>query len=127
MFVINEHPQQLFKVSSWQPMQGFGAVQTVETFWSSFLLGDYSSITDSGSSLFLLSDDSSRLLELDYDGSIRASLRLKSQANGDSILPQAEGVAIDGDENIYIVSEPNLLFVYRKNQLKRAGFLSGFY
>lgn len=79
IFLVTEQPQQLLRVSAWEPMQGFGNVEAVDTIWSSYLLGDYSSVTDSGRSLFLLSDESSRLLELDYDGSVRASLDLISQ------------------------------------------------
>ena len=124
MFVVAEHPQQLLKVAAWEPMKGFGGVESVDTFWSSYLLGDYSSVTDSGRSLFLLSDYSSRLLELDYDGSVKASLELKSQAAGGASLQQAEGIAMDFDESIYVVSEPNLLYVYKKNQLDGAGLLA---
>ena len=124
MFMVSERPKRLLKVSAWEPMKGFGPVESVVSFWSSYLLGDYSSVTDSGDSLFLLSDYSSRLLELDYDGSVKASLNLKSQASGGADLFQAEGIAIDDEESIYVVSEPNLLYVYRKNQLNGAGFLA---
>ena len=124
MFIVSEHPQELLKISSWEPMKGFGSIESIGTFWSTYLLGDYSSVTDTGQSLFLLSDYSSRLLELDYDGSVKASLNLKSQAFGEKKLQQAEGVAMDYDETIYVVSEPNLLYVYKKNQLNGAGFLA---
>ena len=123
MFLVSEWPQQLLKVTAWEPMKGFGEVESVATFWSSYLLGDYSSVTDTGRSLFLLSDYSSRMLELDYDGSVKASLKLKSHANEDSALYQAEGIAMDYDESIYVVSEPNLLYIYKKNQLEGAGYL----
>ena len=124
MFVVSEYPQKLLKVSPWTPMKGFGDVESIDTFWSSYLLGDYSSVTDTGRSLFLLSDYSSRLLELDYDGSVKASLNLKSQAFGENKLQQAEGIAMDYDESIYVVSEPNLLYVYKKNQLDGAGLIA---
>lgn len=117
IFVVTEQPGKLFKLSGWEPMKGFSGPEPVTTFWSSYLLGDFSSVTDTGHSLILLSDVSSRLLELDYDGSVKASLNLKPRAFGESRVPQAEGVAMDNDENIYVVSEPNLLYVYKKNQL----------
>ncbi len=123
MFVVSENPQRLLKVSAWRPMKGFGKVEFVNTFWSSYLLGDYSAVTDSGRSLFLLSDHSNRLLELDYDGSVKATLNLNSEAFGKSTIPQAEGIAMDDNKVIYVVSEPNLLYVYKRNQLKSAGFL----
>ena len=123
IFFVNERPQKLLKVVSWTPMSGFKKVETVNSFTAELLLKDYSAVTDSGQSLLLLSDQSSRLLELDYDGRVKARFDLLADEAGDSSLNQPEGIAMDTQKNIYVVSEPNLLYVYKKNQLLKAGSL----
>ena len=85
---------------------------------------DYSSITDSGEGLLLLSDESSKLLKLDYNGVVQGVLDLQSDKSGSTNLEQAEGIAMDHEENIFVVSEPNMLYVYKKNQLMQAGSLA---
>ncbi len=78
---------------------------------------DLSSLTfdESRSHLLALSDESRLLLELDADGRPLSSLSLSRGRHGLSeTVPQAEGVAIDAAGNLYVISEPNLFYVFRK-------------
>ncbi len=63
----------------------------------------------------VLSDESRLLLELDAQGEPVSFISLVGGFNGlsDSI-EQAEGVTMDAAGNIYVVSEPNLLYVFSK-------------
>jgi len=64
----------------------------------------------------VLSDESHLLLELDESGKPVRFISLIGGLNGLSKnIPQAEGVAIDEEGTVYIVSEPNLFYVFRKS------------
>ncbi|MCD5997024.1 SdiA-regulated domain-containing protein [Pseudomonas sp. CDFA 602] len=71
---------------------------------------------DQGSGhLLALSDESKQILELDTDGRpIGSSSLKKGQMGLSKSVPQAEGVAMDDDGTLYLVSEPNLFYVFRK-------------
>ncbi|MCY1286627.1 putative protein YjiK [compost metagenome] len=65
--------------------------------------------------LLALSDESRLVLELNADGVPISSLSLLRRQHGLARgVPQAEGIASDDDGNIYLVSEPNLFYVFRK-------------
>lgn len=65
--------------------------------------------------LLALSDESRLLLELDIDGRPLSSLSLLAGRHGlRETVPQAEGVTTDDAGNLYIISEPNLFYVFRK-------------
>lgn len=86
--------------------------------WS---LRDLSSVTYHAQSghLFLLSDESKLLKQFDVSGRTMGSLALWKNFHGlHESVPQAEGVAIGEDGTLYIVSEPNLFYVF-KPQSKR--------
>jgi len=71
---------------------------------------------DTGSGhLLALSDESRLALEIDVDGRPTSSLSLNKGAHGlrDNI-PQAEGIAMDDEGALYVVSEPNLFYQFRK-------------
>jgi uncharacterized protein YjiK len=74
---------------------------------------DLSSITHVrgvGHKLFL-SDESHMLVEYDDERQSISLLDLRAGRSGlESTIPQAEGVAVDSELNIYIVSEPNLFY-----------------
>ncbi|WP_439860171.1 SdiA-regulated domain-containing protein [Pseudomonas sp. MBLB4136] len=78
---------------------------------------DISSLTHdvrTGHSL-VLSDESRLLLELDEDGEPVSFISLAGGRNGLlEGIEQAEGVTMDADGNIYIVGEPNLLYVFKR-------------
>ncbi|RMR09064.1 Outer membrane protein [Pseudomonas savastanoi pv. glycinea] len=62
-----------------------------------------------------LSADSHMLLELDENGQQVSFMTLLGGFNGlKDTIPRAEGVAFDDDGNLYIVSEPNLFYSFKK-------------
>jgi len=63
----------------------------------------------------VLSADSHMLLELDPTGKQVSFMTLLGGMNGlKDTIPRAEGVAMDESGTIYMVSEPNLFYVFRK-------------
>ena len=63
----------------------------------------------------VLSADSHMLLELDPSGKQISFMTLLGGLNGlKDTIPRAEGVAMDESGTIYMVSEPNLFYVFRK-------------
>ena len=65
--------------------------------------------------LLALSDESFLVLELDIDGRPLSSLSLLGGRHGlKKRVPQAEGIAMDDDGNLYLTSEPNLFYVFKK-------------
>ncbi|SDH48604.1 Uncharacterized protein YjiK [Pseudomonas benzenivorans] len=65
--------------------------------------------------LLALSDESRLILELNADGRPISSLSLLAGQSGlQRTVPQAEGLAMDGDGTLYLISEPNLFYVFRK-------------
>ena len=65
--------------------------------------------------LLALSDESFLVLELDIDGRPLSSLSLLNGRHGlKKRVPQAEGIAMDDDGTLYLTSEPNLFYVYKK-------------
>jgi uncharacterized protein YjiK len=66
--------------------------------------------------LLALSDESRLVLELNVAGKPISSLSLLAGQQGlKASVPQAEGVAMDDDGNLYLISEPNLFYLFRKN------------
>lgn len=64
--------------------------------------------------LLALSDESRLLLELDVQGKPLSTLSLRKGAHGlKATVPQAEGVAMDDAGTLYMVSEPNLFYVFK--------------
>ncbi|VVN96039.1 SdiA-regulated domain-containing protein [Pseudomonas fluorescens] len=65
--------------------------------------------------LLALSDESRLVLELDVDGRPLSTMSLRKGRQGlQKTVPQAEGIAMDDDGTIYLVSEPNLFYVFKK-------------
>lgn len=65
--------------------------------------------------LLALSDESRLVIELDAEGKPVSTLSLLIGQHGlSSSVPQAEGVASDDAGNLYLISEPNLFYVFRK-------------
>ncbi|NWB22589.1 MULTISPECIES: SdiA-regulated domain-containing protein [unclassified Pseudomonas] len=67
--------------------------------------------------LLALSDESFLVLELDIDGRPLSSLSLLKGRHGlKQRVPQAEGIAMDNHGTLYMVSEPNLFYVFKKTK-----------
>lgn len=65
--------------------------------------------------LLALSDESFLVLELGLDGRPLSSLSLLNGRHGlEKRVPQAEGIAMDDEGSLYVVSEPNLFYVFKK-------------
>src|SRR5690606_1440247 len=65
--------------------------------------------------ILALSAQSNLLLELDEQGQPVSFISLMGGLNGlHNRIPRAEGVAMDEQGNLYMVSEPNLFYVFRK-------------
>lgn len=83
------------------------------TQWS---LRDLSSVTylDDSGHLLLLSDESRLIKEYDEHGQALGALALWKGYHGlADHVPQAEGIAVGTDKSIYIMSEPNLFYVFK--------------
>lgn len=65
--------------------------------------------------LLLLSDQSKNIVELDHEGNF-VSIRSLRGHLGDlqRDAPQAEGITLDGNGALYVVSEPNLFYRFEK-------------
>lgn len=93
-------------------------IKRIEAFdnaikWS---LRDLSSVTylDSTGHLLLLSDESRLIKEYDEQGKALGALALWKGFHGlHAHVPQAEGIAVGTDKSIYIMSEPNLFYVFK--------------
>ena len=69
------------------------------------------SLHDETGHLLLLSDESSMLVEYDEDSHPRSLLGLWRGMHGlEHTVPQAEGLAMDEQQRLYQVSEPNLFY-----------------
>jgi uncharacterized protein YjiK len=65
--------------------------------------------------LLALSDESRQILELDTEGRPVGNVSLSKGSMGlSNSVPQAEGIAMGDDGTLYLVSEPNLFYVFRK-------------
>jgi len=123
LFVAKERdPVRIFQVRGF-PHEDSGRPLAVEVLNDpvrdrQLFVHDLSSLDfDSASGhLLALSDESRLLLELDRNGRPVSSLSLRagSRSGLKRSVPQAEGVATDDAGNIYLVSEPNLFYLFRK-------------
>ena len=65
--------------------------------------------------LLALSDESRQIVELDTKGRAVASVSLsKGSMSLRKDVPQAEGLAMDDEGTLYVTSEPNLFYVFKK-------------
>lgn len=97
------------------PVQGTAPVLEERVAPHQLIVRDLSSVTYDARTghVLLLSDESHTLLELDRQGQPRSFIRLISGFNGlTHRIAQAEGVTLDAEGRLYIVGEPNRLYVF---------------
>jgi len=110
-------PQGLFEL----PFPGEDGAAGILEAWPEqpLLVRDISSVTidpRTGHTL-MLSDESRLLVELDQRGRPLSFISLLGGLNGlVEGIDQAEGVAMDEHGDIYVVAEPNLLYVFRRKR-----------
>lgn len=116
LFVVNEkQPRALYRIDG-AVAQSSNAV-SISSPWSmeenSLDNKDLSGLhfhAHSGN-LLLLSDDSKSITETSLSGNVISRLSLKSGRSGlDDAIPQAEGITMDAEGNLYVLSEPNLFY-----------------
>lgn len=74
---------------------------------------EYYAPTDS---LLVLSDESKMILEVSSEWRVRDRLFLTAEWSGlREDIPQPEGIAMDDDDNLYLVSEPNLFYKFSRD------------
>ena len=98
----------MLDISEWRP-----------DHWAGHMLADLSSLSahDATGNLVLLSDLTSALVEYSPEGAPISIMPLWAGWHGlQNDLPQAEGIAIGPDGDIFIVSEPNLFFRFRRSE-----------
>ncbi len=126
---INTANQSIYAVRERDPMELFdiqGLLEQSNNIRVNHLFGDsrvYRYLDDlSGlhydthtQNLLVLSDESKLLSVINSEGALVTHMDLEAGFGGLSAdIPQAEGVTLDGDKNLYIVSEPNLIYRYKQ-------------
>ncbi len=67
--------------------------------------------------LLILSDESKLISEINARGEVVSYMDLEAGFNGlTQSVPQAEGITLDDEGHLYIVSEPNLIYRYRRQE-----------
>lgn len=123
LYVVKERdPIQILEVSGIQASLGKGLSVQVKNL--SGLLKNNLFATDLSSATFdqhsghliLLSEESKLLIEMTVEGKIVSFRSLtRGFAGLQKSIPQAEGVSIDKDGHVYVVSEPNLFYRFTRD------------
>ena len=119
-FIVKQmQPQQLYQVLFPTGLDGSYVVSTPWSIGDSLAgMIDLTGVfydTKTGH-LLVLSHASSRLVEFSMDGTEISHLSFQAGHAGlTETIPQAEGVTMDVDGNLYICSEPNLFYVFSKS------------
>ncbi|MBW2450984.1 MAG: SdiA-regulated domain-containing protein [Deltaproteobacteria bacterium] len=80
-------------------------------------MNDFSEIHHDPNSdhIFLLRNESRRIIELSRNWMVVDKLELRKGKSGlKDDIPQAEGLALAPDGTLYVCSDPNLLYIFRK-------------
>ncbi|MBV1950792.1 MAG: SdiA-regulated domain-containing protein [Cycloclasticus sp.] len=121
LFIINEKkPRQLIKLSGFVESSDISISTPFSLEENPFGGDDYSGVHYDGQTghLILLSDESHQIIEVNKEGVEISRLDLsKGNAGLNDDVPQAEGITMDKDGDIYVISEPNIF--YRLKSKKR--------
>ena len=114
LFIINEKtPRQLIKLSGFVESSDIAISTPFSLEENPFGGDDYSGVHYDGQTghLILLSDESHQIVEVNKEGVEISRLDLNSGSAGlNDDVPQAEGITMDKDGDIYVISEPNLFY-----------------
>ncbi|KQR50477.1 SdiA-regulated domain-containing protein [Acidovorax sp. Leaf160] len=122
LYVVKEHsPRALYRIgglASYTPGQALRVSIENLSEWvgnASVVGTDLSSVEVDPASghLLLLSDESQTLVELDATGKLLGRTHLSGRPGEGVAVPQAEGIAMTPEGDIFIVSEPNLFYHFR--------------
>ncbi|WPP44436.1 SdiA-regulated domain-containing protein [Pseudomonas sp. AN-1] len=122
LFVVKEHsPRKLYEIRGLKAsLRGDFSLAVIDRdAWIRHknFVSDLSSVEFDARSghLLLLSDASQLMMELGMDGQLFGYRSLwRASAGLEQSVPQAEGVALDARGNLYLVSEPNLFYVFSR-------------
>ena len=113
---IEKDEPQIIKITGWltgSPLQ----IQTDSDILCNDLdMDDFSGLhfeTNSGNLIFL-SDESKRITEVTLQGEHISSMGLEGGFSGlNDDIPQPEGITMDADRTLYVVSEPNIFYCFK--------------
>ncbi|GAA5317531.1 MAG: YjiK family protein [Candidatus Pelagadaptatus aseana] len=126
LFVVNEKsPRALYQITGFTRQ---AKAQSVSSLWNleenNFGNRDFSGIhfDPDTNNLLLLSDESRKISEVSIAGDLLSELSLPRGFPGLLPgIPQPEGITMDDNGNLYILSEPNLFYRFeRKNNRERS-------
>lgn len=117
-FVVNERlPLKIIKLQGVLESKNieiklFDEINRVSIFMDDFSGLHYDITTDK---LLFLSDASKRVAEVSRKSKYVSFMELKKGFSGlKEDIPQAEGIAVDDQHRLYIVSEPNYFYIFKK-------------
>lgn len=124
LFVVKEHsPRKLYEIQGLKrSLNSSAQIQVIDReAWIADkpMARDFSSVhyDEQSGHLLLLSDESKMILELDHDGTLASFRSLWSWFSGlKHSVPQAEGLTLDNQGHLYLVSEPNLFYALHIKQ-----------
>ncbi len=122
LFVVKEHsPRKLYEIqgikASFNGQLNLNIIDREAWIEDKDMASDLASVhyDERTGHLVLLSDEAKMMLELDSEGGLVSFRSLWSGFAGlDKSVPQAEGMTFDDRGNLYLVSEPNLFYAFKR-------------
>ena len=123
LFVVKEHsPRKLYEIqgikASLNGQLNLHIIDREAWIEDKNMASDLSSVhyDERTGHLVLLSDEAKMMLELDGEGELVSFRSLWSGFAGlKSSVPQGEGMTFDDSGDLYLVSEPNLFYAFKRN------------
>ncbi|PLY04353.1 MAG: SdiA-regulated-like protein [Arcobacter sp.] len=117
-FIVNEKfPRELIKISNLLENKNLSISFGDGLTTLSHFMTDFSGLhfDENSRHLLFLSDESKSIAEVDLDGTQISFAQLEEDFLGlKKDIPQAEGITMDEQGNLFIVSEPNLFYTFSK-------------